>query len=342
MAQNYNIMDEQLFGEFSKGIANGTYKSYNFYDLVDPTIHAYYNINKAFKFSSKPKKLPLKFFDIEVDADESEFPEPSKAEYPVNAIAIYDNIDNELYSLIVPPANSDKNINWQQEIETMYHQVVKENPKYEVPDIKIKVTSFKDDLSLLTRFYDIVNNSSSIALAGYNSGLFDIPYIFNRLKKLTPNWQTIASNYGQVKGFKNNFTVPDIIYVDMLYLYKPQSAGGAAMGKARVSYSLDYVSKSEIGIGKLEYEGNLVNLYKEDPVKFFVYNIFDTTLLHLLNEKLNHVNVLYGLSKFAGAPMSKTLMGRSLLYQFNKTMSYWDNGTSVRSKLYNEEFIMFK
>jgi hypothetical protein len=330
-----------MVNTFINGLRNHTYKWHNFYDIVDPAIGAMYNIENKFKFSTKSKILPLLFFDIEVDAVESEFPDPQKAKYPINSISIFNNTTNVLDLLIIPPKGVNKTqTEWIADIRHKYTNTVKDFPKYDIENIHIDVQVFKNDNALLKQFFNIIHTSGSIALLGYNSDLFDIPYIFNRLKNLNSNWRNIASKYGQVDVFKDTkYEIPDIIFIDMLYLYKPQSAGGAAMGKARLSYGLDYIANVEIGIGKLEYEGNLISLYTDDPVTFFAYNIFDSTLLHLLNKKLNHVDTLYGLTQFAGAPMSKALVGRSLLYQFNKTIDYWDNGMSIRSKIYNEEFI---
>ena len=327
--------------DLAKKLHNGELKWHNFYDITDPTIYNWYKIQKKFKFSETPKQLPLLFFDIEVDAEPAIFPDPDKAKWAINSISLYSNIENKLILFFIPPKGDQRTFSqWDKAIKDFYFKTEKEFPKYKIDNIELETIMCRNDKELLQKFFTTMFNFRAVALAGYNSALFDIPYVFNRARQLFNNsFENIVSQFGIVKKFGNQYEIPDIAFVDMLILYKPQSAGGMAFGKAQVSYELDYIAKTEIGVGKLEYEGNLIELYQKDPVRFFVYNMYDTILLHLLNEKLQHINNLYGLSQFANAPMSKALVGRSLLYQFNKTFDYWDNDKAILCKLYNEEIV---
>ena len=331
----------QDVNDLAKQLRHNELKWHNFYDVSDPTIYNWYKIQQRFKFSETPKQLPLLFFDIEVDAEPAVFPDPDKARWPINSVSIYSNIENKLVLFFIPPKGKQySSSQWDKLIKEFYFETEKEFQKYKVNDIAIETIMCRNDKELLQNFFTIMFNFRAVALAGYNSALFDIPYIFNRARQLFNNsFENIVSQFGIVKKFGNQYEIPDITFVDMLILYKPQSAGGMAFGKAQVSYDLNYIAKTEIGVGKLEYEGNLIELYQKDPVRFFVYNMYDTILLHLLNEKLQHINNLYGLSQFANAPMSKALVGRSLLYQFSKTFDYWNNDKAILCKLYNEEIV---
>ncbi len=330
------LVTENVFNQFSKGLRFGNFKYHQFYDFVDPTIFAWYNIQQRFKFSESVKKLPLLFFDIEVDADESGFPDPQKAHWAVNSVSLFNNVTNELTLYIIPPKGQTRN--WDTEINELYKEVLNDHEEY-YKDAKVSIKKFKNDKDLLIEFWKDVHSQKAVALIGYNSNLFDIPYIMNRCMKLfgKQEYKNIVSPSGNIKKFGEQYEIPEIAFIDMLVLYKPQSAGGMAFGRARESYSLDFIANVEVKISKLEYEGSLITLYQNDPVRFFVYNIFDTILLHQLNEKLNHIDALYGLALYANAPFSKALVGRSLLYQFTKTFQYWDDNQAIMSKLYNEE-----
>jgi DNA polymerase elongation subunit (family B) len=52
------------------------------------------------------------------------------------------------------------------------------------------------------------------------------------------------------------------------------------------SYSLDYITSKDLGVGKLEYDGSLNDLWKNDPQKYIEYNIWDSVLIGMLEDKL--------------------------------------------------------
>jgi len=337
------LADSQVMEEFIRGLNNGSYKWHQFYDIVDPSIFPWFEIQNKFNFSKRPKKMPLLFFDIETDNDENVFPDTNIAKWPVNSVSLFNNITRTLYLFFIPPQTAqDKTLSqWKSAIEKLYFETLEEHSEYKkIGEISIECFMYNNDKQLLTDFFKTVHKQQSVSLIGYNSSIFDIPYIFNRLKNISKDWKSIASIYKQVSTFGNQFEIPDLSFIDLLHLYKPQSAGGMAFGKARLSYKLDFIANVELGIGKLEYDGSLYRLYRDDPVRFFVYNIFDSILLELLNNKLFHVDALYGLAQFSNSPMSKALIGRSLLYQFSKVKEYWDKDKAIISKLYNSELMV--
>ena len=331
------IVDRNLLDEFVNGLKQGKYEYYQFYDTHDVLANNWWDIQQRFKFSQKPKQLPLMFFDIEVDAEDGIFPDPPIARWPVNAIATMHSVTKTVTLFFIPPKKSS-NHNWEEEIKKLFFETVKQHPEYTVDGISFEFKQFKNDEILLKEFWLHVRDAAVVALVGFNSNIFDIPYLVNRTKKIYKNdYKNIISESGDLKKFGEKFEIPDYSFIDLLHLYKPQSAGGMSFGKALVNYSLESVSREELKIGKLDYEGSLVELYNNDPVRFFTYNIFDTVLLYLLNKRLKHIDVLKGLAQFTNTPFSKALVGRSLLYQYDKLFQYWQKGRAVCSKLYNEE-----
>ena len=336
--RGHYLVDKNLQDEFVHGLAAGKYHYHQFYDTHEVLANNWWDIQQKFKFSQKPKLLPLMFFDIEVDAEEGIFPDSPIAKWPVNAIATMHSITREITLFYIPPKTFDYNYNWESEIEKLYKKTVDEHPEYKIDNITFSFRKFKDDKTLINAFWEHVRDSSIIALSGFNSNLFDIPYLVNRSSKIFGReYKNIISEFGNVRKFGEQYEIPDYSFIDLLHLYKPQSAGGMAFGKARESYKLDAIASVELKVGKLDYEGSLVTLYTDDPVRFFVYNMFDTVLLFLLNKKLGHIEALKGLAQFANTPFTKALVGRSLLYQFDKLFQYWRKDLAVCSKLYNEE-----
>ena len=48
------------------------------------------------------------------------------------------------------------------------------------------------------------------------------------------------------------------------------------------SYRLDVIGKDEVGLGKIEYEGTLNDLYESDINKFIEYNLNDVKIVKAL------------------------------------------------------------
>ena len=336
MKGNY-IVDQGLLNEFTSGMQNGSYKYHQFYDTHDVLANNWFDIQDKFNFSQKPKQIPMMFFDIEVDAEEGVFPDPPIAKWAVNAVATMHSITREVTLFYIPP-KGNTNHKWESEIIEYFNETVKQHPEYKVDNISFIFKQFKTDEHLIADFWKSMRNSATMALAGFNSNLFDIPYLVNRSKNIFKNdYKNIISEFGGLRKFGEQYEISDYAFIDLLQLYKPQSAGGMAFGKALESYSLESVAQKELKIGKLEHSESLVELYYKNPVKFFTYNIFDTVLLFLLNNKLKHIDKLNGLSRFANTPFTKSLVGRSLLYQFDKLNQYRQKQLAICSKMYNEE-----
>ena len=52
------------------------------------------------------------------------------------------------------------------------------------------------------------------------------------------------------------------------------------------SYRLDFIGQLEVGIGKIEYEGTLQNLYETDINKYVEYNLNDVVIIKALDDGL--------------------------------------------------------
>jgi DNA polymerase elongation subunit (family B) len=57
------------------------------------------------------------------------------------------------------------------------------------------------------------------------------------------------------------------------------------------NYRLDTVAKTELGKGKVEYEGDLNQLFATDIRKFIDYNMVDVNLVYELDEKTQLLNL---------------------------------------------------
>ena len=62
------------------------------------------------------------------------------------------------------------------------------------------------------------------------------------------------------------------------------------------SYRLDAIGEKYVGVNKIEYEGNLDDLFEADINKFIEYNFRDVEILKLLDEKLEYLALTKNLS----------------------------------------------
>jgi DNA polymerase elongation subunit (family B) len=208
--------------------------------------------------------------DIEVFCTTG-FPHAKLAQHPINAITIHDMVqDNYLV------------------FSTGDYTPEKSNVSY------IKCT---DEVTLLTEFVNRWSKASPHVITGWNIKTFDIPYIVNRINRiLGPDMVKCLSREKEVKQHevKNSMGQADVTFSltghiiwDYIELYRKYCL------EPREAYSLDYISKFELGGEKVDYSEyeNLADLYTNDFQKFITYNIHDTTLVYELDKKLSFIDL---------------------------------------------------
>lgn len=187
-------------------------------------------------------------------------------------------------------------------------------------EIEINLQVFRNEKLMLTTFVSQFARIRPTITSHWNGELFDMPYLVNR----------IANELGQ--PIANRLSEIGIVYtedinerdckaiiagvscLDYLILYKKFSIND------RPRFTLDYISKQELGRGKKKYEGSLDDLYENDPEGFIEYNVDDVELVVSLDEKLDFIHAAQGLCHAGHVPYediifsSRYLEGASLTY----------------------------
>ena len=158
----------------------------------------------------------------------------------------------------------------------------------------------KTESELLGKFLEKFREIDPDILIGYNSDFFDIPYLYYRMcNVLGKDWADHLSPINKVNAKKNNEyffkrnQFVDIIGVeslDYIRLHKKYS------WKDEPSWKLDAIGEKYAGVNKVEYEGNLDQLFETDIHKFIQYNFRDVEILKLLDEKLQYIALTKNLS----------------------------------------------
>ena len=248
--------------------------------------------------------------DIEVSTTNG-FPNMETADKEITGISLYDYTTRTCYTFIL---DKDKKIsNFEKEEDAWYPVGWKE------PDGKEKVVimSFDNEDDLLVSFMDKWQECNFTIITGWNVDFFDLPYLYFRLKnclgaKAAKCLSPIGSAY--LNGFSKKLTIGGISVLDYILLYKKFS------GRMEPTYALGPIGSKVVGIGKVQYHGNLNDLYKSDIKKFLEYNITDVKIVVALDRKLKFIELARNICHVGHVPYenfhmsSRYLDGATLMY----------------------------
>ena len=297
-----NVFKPELFFEAKHGVWKSLYgsfltrKEYNdireFYnDCNKDGVFGTRNIIRQFVNKIKFEEMPLNLqdlrvivIDIEVFA-KNEFPEPNQAKHPVVLVQLYDINKKEI--VVFGLKNFSSNLEFLENgIDFRYVRCV-------------------DEKDLLLKFVDYMKKDYPDIITGWNIDGFDLPYLIKRIENLFG--KDVAMELSPWKEYKL-FEVYDrqfhkkrlqakisgISNLDYMQLYKKFSF------KNVKSYGLDYVGNLELGIGKIDYDGNLMDLYEQDFDRFVSYGVRDIEIVKLLDDKFAFLSLVLSITYIAG------------------------------------------
>lgn len=233
------------------------------------------------------------FFDIETDFDkELGYSSPEDAVNKITAISVYLQWMDQMICLAVPPKTL-----------TLDEAQV-------IADDVGETILFEKESEMLSVFLTLIEDAD--ILSGWNSEIYDIPYVVNRIVRILGKQETRKlCLWGQLprkryidRGGKQvqSYNLVGRVQSDYLQLYKKYQY------EERHSYSLDAISEIELGEKKVPYDGTLDQLYNSDFKKFLEYSIQDTRLLDRLDKKLKYIELLVSISH-ASCVLLPTAMG---------------------------------
>jgi DNA polymerase elongation subunit (family B) len=338
---NSQILDQNKLPKLLGALKRDDIKFYQFYNL-EFTAPEYQFQDYMLNFKegdSTAKILNKSYYDIEIKYDPAVFPDAEKAAYMINAIAVYNNLKNEATIFTIPTGcNEEDQETLEIGVNNLYNELCEENATYKVDGIVIKVETFTSEIEMLKRFFTYVRQVNSLFLIGFNSSLFDDPYVVNRgLNFIGHDIYSYISEFGEVSKFgARTYDWPDYIKVDILNLYKPVDQGGSGLGKSLPNYKLNTVANYELKVTKLDLE-DMNKEYQNNIVRFLTYNLFDTLLTFKLDEKLQFLELNWMLSKYNNSPMSAAINGRSIMYKYRNNLIYTKRNQLIRSKIFGRE-----
>ena len=255
----------------AKEFVNG-YKEINNFPIFGNTNYAYQYITDAFPndIEFDITKLKIWTLDIETSANNG-FPDITNPIEEILLISIQDNVTKKITTFGTKEYNN-RNDN------VCYIQC-------------------KDEVTLIKRFMEHMQDDYPHIITGWNVEFFDIPYLSTRtdkllgqdeLRKYSP-WKVV--NRKDIKTLKSENIAYEwlgISILDYLDLYKKFTYN------AQESYKLDHIAKVELGEEKLSYDeySSFTEFWQKDWQKFVDYNIRDVELVDKLEDKMKLIELI--------------------------------------------------
>jgi DNA polymerase elongation subunit (family B) len=239
-------------------------------------------------------------YDIECEM-ESGLPDPEKAENELTSIALHDSATNQDWVLVMD----------------------KKGQMVERKTDKAIVIPFTHEEDMLMKYLELYEYINPSIVTGWNIDYFDTPMLYNRIKRLLgERHANRLSPIGQCfwSPYRKRYFMAGVSYLDYLSLYKNFTYSELD------SYRLDTIAQRELGRGKIEYEGNLDILFRDDIEKFIEYNLVDVELVVDFDKKLQFIDTARGICHAGHVPYedfvysSKYLEGALLCYLKRKNI----------------------
>lgn len=240
------------------------------------------------------------FLDIEIEIMGALTPEFIKnAIAPITSIALYDKTTKQKICFIVDKSK-------------------------EITEISLhdkKVIPCISERELMGKFLSKLEELDPTIMVGYNSSYFDIPYLYYRIGKVLGEASALKlSPIGKVNiqewDEANPIRLGGVNHLDFMLLFKKY------ITKQEPSYKLGEIGFKYVELGKIEYDGNLNQLFKNDKEAFIEYNFRDVEILDKLEDKLKFVDLTIMLSHICNIPYDQiyynTMMNEGAILKFLK------------------------
>lgn len=253
------------------------------------------------------------------------FPDATQSREEVLMISLYDRFHKKLHLWSLIPAE-----------ET--------NPIFGMfPSLNFEC--FDSEKEMLKNFVMFFANNRVDILSGWNSELFDIPFLVNRIKAvLGEEILKYLSPWRQVKprqirnedgSIDMTYDISGVVHLDYLQAYKKFNPG------SKESFKLDYIAELELGEKKVEVPGeSFRDGYILHPQTFLQYSAVDSMLLNKLEDKLLQVRLAMQLAYIARCQISDVLssmrLWESIIYNYFLDINIveeWDKERNEKHKI---------
>ena len=203
-------------------------------------------------------------FDIEVEMN-SGLPDITEAKNAMTSVAFHDSATKDYHVYVI---NDGDEIN-----KTIKGAMVR---------------SFRSEEDMLMAFLSKWEEISPTIITGWNIDFFDVTYLYNRLNRLlgTKNANRLSPiQKVHWNKYRQRYIIAGVSALDYMALFKNFTY------TEHPNYRLDTIARMTLGRGKIEYEGNLDQLFRDDLEKFIEYNLVDVELIVEMDKKLQYIDL---------------------------------------------------
>jgi DNA polymerase I len=271
-----------------KGIRNGIRVPARWVDETEQQIKVPEDEVEAADVSAEPRVHAV---DIEVD-DRNGFPEPEDADQEILCITAHDSWKDEY-------------VVWYYESDDVTGNVPGSVDDYEFiesenPDPEVNVLKFGSEEEMMNEYLGYLDRTDPDLLVGWNVDDFDAEYLINRLYQLNSGSDLDISSdrmsrIGEVWG--GGWRGPNIkgrVVFDLLEAYK------RTQFTELDSYRLEAVGQTELGIGKERFDGDIGDLWENDPARLIEYNLRDVEICVELDRQQGIIDFWDEVRQFVG------------------------------------------
>jgi DNA polymerase elongation subunit (family B) len=202
----------------------------------------------------------------------------------------------------------------------------KDEMQESVEDNKI-VIPCKTEKQLILKFLDKWEEIDPTIVATWNGEYFDIPWMYFRFKQIIGKDVNRLSPIRKLNVFhrknpetgqfeESKITIGGINHLDYMLLHKKY------IMKEEPSYKLGEIGPKYAKLEKIEYEGNLNQLFKNDKHLFIDYNLRDVEILEGLEENLKFIDLTVLIAHICNIPYEQiyfnTVMNEGAILKYLK------------------------
>lgn len=293
---------------------------------TDEDLEDHYRRRFAEEYLNQPYVLAKSMIDIEVDVKDmnpADNISEHMGDYPITAVTIIDDKNKKVYTAILRNKENpliqelEDYINsgdgFQKDIRELLESVVggwKNVKRYGLDQYDFEQYFYDIEIELIADLFVIINNTQPDFILAWNMA-FDIPYLFERIKKLGYNVEDIVchpdfkqnkvayynideyhqkgdfdlkGDYAKVSGYT--------VYIDQLIQYASRRKGQ----QKPPNFRLDTIGNIVAKVRKLDYShitNDLSMLPYIDFKTYILYNIIDTIVQKCIEMKTEDLNYVF-------------------------------------------------
>ncbi len=264
----------------------------------------YEGLSEVFQddFTQEIPEMPIVACDIETEYKKGQIPQAADPKFRIICICFADSDGNEI-ALVLERKGIDKG-----------------NKPKELP-LHVQIQRFTDESSLLKQAFEILRKYSVVVT--FNGDNFDFPYLHERAKhlKIGTHSPIIWNRRNKSCNFKQ------ALHLDMYRFYHNVAIRGYAFGNRYREETLDAITRSLFGIGKIPLKKEISELSEWELISYCVRDAKITLNLLLFDNKtpLNLIFILARISRIPIDDLVRTSVSnwvRSLFYYEHRRRGY--------------------